>query len=189
MKMATFSYLQFRALCSVSFAISLPPHLNIKIDQKTIKFYCNVACHQIYHIKAFEVCLMGRAREEKMDELEIEHTARRRKVSKHSRKRERERSDKNKGAFRKLNRDAIACFYELDFLPASCPRFILFSSCVPFWRFFLSFQLLCHQGMELYLQKKITFQAVEYDEKLNILRKIKLAMSSSKMSLFDLKAV
>jgi hypothetical protein len=33
----------------------LPPY--IKIDQKTIKFYCNVACHQIYHIKA--CCVNG----------------------------------------------------------------------------------------------------------------------------------
>lgn len=105
MKMATFSYLQFRALCSV-FRMSPPLHIHIKIDQKTIKFYCNVACHQIYHIKAFEVCLMGRVREredereKEVNELEIEHTARWKRSLK-AFKRQRGKSDKNKGAFRK----------------------------------------------------------------------------------------
>lgn len=111
-----------------------------------------MACHQIYHIKAFEVCLMGRARMK----------GRRRKWMNwksnilHGEKKSlkaftRGKSDKNKGAFRKLNRDAIAGFYELDFLPASCPRFILFYFfvCAFFWDFSRSFQLPCDQGKEM----------------------------------------
>lgn len=62
------------------------------------------------------------------------------------------KSDKNKGAFRKLNRDAIAGFYELDFFTCFLPSFyfILFFSCVPFFEIFSrSFQLPCDQGKEI----------------------------------------
>lgn len=52
-------------------------------------------------------------------------------------KRQRGKSDKNKGAFRKWNRDALACFYELDFYL----RYILFPCVCLFGRLkiFLNF--------------------------------------------------
>lgn len=61
------------------------------------------------------------------------------------------KSDKNKGAFRKLNRDAIAGFYELDFFTCFLPSFyfILFFRVCLFWDFSRSFQLPCDQGKEM----------------------------------------